>query len=159
MRKLAFVGVIALMTAWGCKDDSTDDNNTPTPLPNLKVTTTLSGANEVPANGSLVTGTVDGTLNQETRILNLAIAYSDTADSSYADSAFVPTAWHIHKGAVDSTGAVVIDFGKNFATPFTFTDTLTTEEVADLKAGSYYVNIHSAKYPNGEIRGQLKAEE
>jgi hypothetical protein len=34
--------------------------------------------------------------------------------------------------------------------------TLNAEQVTDLKAGLYYVNLHSATYPNGEIRGQLK---
>ena len=47
----------------------------------------------------------------------------------------------------------------NFASPLAFVDTLTAEQVADLKAGLYYVNIHSKKYPNGEIRGQLKTAE
>ncbi len=161
MRKLAFMGVfvIAGMVA-ACNDD--DDPTDPTPvLPELKVSTTLSGANEVPANPSTATGSVDGTLDQETRILSLNIMYSDSAasDSASSDSLFVPTGWHIHKGSSDSTGAVVIDFGTDFKTPFAFQDTLTEAQVADLKAGLYYVNIHTAKYPTGEIRGQLKAEE
>ena len=161
MRKLAFMGVfvIAGMVA-ACNDD--DETADPTPvLPELKVSTTLSGANEVPANPSTATGSVDGTLDQETRILSLNIMYSDSSasDSTGADSLFVPTGWHIHKGSPDSTGAVVIDFGTDFKTPFAFKDTLTEAQVADLKAGLYYVNIHTAKYPTGEIRGQLKAEE
>jgi hypothetical protein len=161
MRKLAFMGVfvIAAMVV-GCNDD--DETNDPTPvLPELKVSTTLSGANEVPANPSTATGTVDGVLDQESRILSLNIMYSDSAaaDSSSADSVFIPTGWHIHKAPADSTGSVVIDFGTDFKTPFAFQDTLTEAQVADLKAGLYYVNIHTAKYPNGEIRGQLKAEE
>jgi hypothetical protein len=161
MRKLAFMGVflIAGMVA-ACNDD--DETTDPTPvLPELKVTTTLSGANEVPANPSKATGSVDGTLDQESRILKLNIMYSDSlsSDSTAADSAFTPTAWHIHKGPADSTGAVVIDFGTTFTSPFAFTDTLTEAQVADLKSGSYYVNIHSKKYPAGEIRGQLKAAE
>jgi hypothetical protein len=158
MRKLAFMGVFMLAVAVGCKDDD-EGETTPIPLPVLKVTTALTGANEVPANTSLVTGNVDGTLNQDTRILKLNIMYSDSLDSTYADTAFIPTGWHIHKGSVDSTGPVVINFGTNFATPFAFTDTLTAEQVTDLKAGAYYVNIHSLKYPNGEIRGQLKVAE
>ncbi len=158
MRKLAFMGMLVLATAGGCKDDD-EGTTTPTPLPELKVTSTLSGDNEVPKNLSLVSGNVDGTLDQETRILKLNVMYSDSLDSTYADTAFIPTGWHIHKAVVDSVGPVVINFGTTYATPFAFTDTLSAEQVADLKAGLYYVNIHSKKYPDGEIRGQLKAAE
>jgi hypothetical protein len=157
MRKLAFLGILGLVMTIACKDD--EEGVTLPPLPELTVMSTLSGANEVPKNTSMVTGSVNGTLDQETRIFKLSVMYSDSADSTYADSAFVPTGWHIHKAVVDSTGPVVIDFGTNFATPLVFTDTLTAEQVKDLKAGMYYVNIHSKKYPAGEIRGQLKAEE
>jgi hypothetical protein len=163
MKKLAFIGMTMLFFAWGCSDDD-DDVTPPTEvLPTLKVTTILSGANERPANTLTATGAVDGTLDQETNILKLNITYSDTAkvDSTAGDStvAFMPTAWHIHKGAADTTGAVVIDFGTTFTSPFAFIDTLTVNQVADLKAGLYYVNIHTKEYPAGAIRGQLSAKE
>lgn len=160
MRKLAFLGVFFIAAMVGCSDD--DETTDPTPvLPELKVSTTLSGANEVPANPSTATGSVDGTLDQESRVLSLNIMYSDSAssDSAATDSTFIPTAWHIHRAPADSAGAVVIDLGTTFTSPFAFKDTLTEAQVADLKAGLYYVNIHSAKYPQGEIRGQLKTEE
>jgi hypothetical protein len=32
---------------------------------------------------------------------------------------------------------------------------LTEEQYAKFSAGPLYVNVHSAKYPNGEIRAQL----
>ncbi len=32
---------------------------------------------------------------------------------------------------------------------------MTAAQVADLTAGRYYVNLHTAKNPGGEIRGQL----
>ena len=160
MKKLALMGTFLLVAVMGCKDDDNSITD-PIPLPDLKVSTTLSGTNEVPANSSTATGSVNGTVNQETGILSLNIMYSDSAasDSTAADSLFSPTAWHIHKGAADTTGAVVIDFGTTFSTPFAFKDTLSEQQLADLKAGLYYVNIHTAKYPNGEIRGQLKTEE
>jgi hypothetical protein len=158
MRKLAFMGVFVMAIAFGCKDDD-EGEMTPIPLPELKVSSSLTGANAIPSNTSLVTGDVDGTLNQDTRILKLNIMYNDSLDSTYADTAFIPVAWHIYKGTADSIGTSVINLGTTFATPFAFTDTLTAEQVTDLKAGAYYVNIHSAKFPNGEIRGQLRAAE
>ena len=32
---------------------------------------------------------------------------------------------------------------------------LTADQVKDLLAGKYYVNVHTAKNPGGEIRGQI----
>ncbi len=32
---------------------------------------------------------------------------------------------------------------------------LTTQQVADLRSGLHYMNVHSSNFPNGEIRGQL----
>jgi hypothetical protein len=33
--------------------------------------------------------------------------------------------------------------------------TLTADQVKDLLAGKYYVNVHTVKNPAGEIRGQI----
>ncbi|MET0626547.1 MAG: PQQ-dependent sugar dehydrogenase [Pyrinomonadaceae bacterium] len=38
-----------------------------------------------------------------------------------------------------------------------FAVTLTPQQVADLKAGLFYVDVHSAAFPDGEIRGQFGA--
>lgn len=32
---------------------------------------------------------------------------------------------------------------------------LTTGQVSDLLAGKHYVNVHTARNPGGEIRGQI----
>jgi CHRD domain len=67
--------------------------------------------------------------------------------------------WHIHKGAVGVAGPVVLDLGTTFTSPFSFsTSALTAEQEADLKAGLYYVNIHTIAVPSGEIRGQLAVQ-
>jgi CHRD domain len=34
---------------------------------------------------------------------------------------------------------------------------ITDAQLADIQAGKTYVNIHTAKFPDGEIRGQLAA--
>jgi CHRD domain len=95
---------------------------------------------------SAAQGSVTGKFNNSTKILTLQVNYLG----------ITPTAWHIHKGAVGVAGPVVLDLGKNFGSPFNFTTSaLDAQQEADLKSGLYYVNIHSAAAPNGEIRGQL----
>jgi hypothetical protein len=40
-------------------------------------------------------------------------------------------------------------------TPLTGAATLTDAQAADLQAGKWYFNIHTAAHPGGEIRGQV----
>jgi len=92
------------------------------------------------------TGSVIGSYNKESKILNVSVTYQG----------ITPTMWHIHKGAAGIAGPVALNMGTTFTSPFNFiTAALTTAQEADLLAGLYYVNIHSKKAPNGEIRGQL----
>lgn len=141
MKKLAMFGMCLLALSMGCKDDDEDDVT-----PETKVTAILSGANEVPQNTTSATGTVSGTYNEETNMLEMRITYQQ----------MTPTAWHIHEAAKGSNGPVILNLGTTFTSPYTYTNTLTEEQEDDLLDGMYYVNIHSAAYPNGEIRGQLE---
>jgi hypothetical protein len=43
----------------------------------------------------------------------------------------------------------------SLANPMKGTATLDDGQIADLKAGKWYFNIHTAANPGGEIRGQL----
>lgn len=77
-----------------------------------------------------------------------------------------PVAAHVHFGARNVAGPVVVPL----ATPPAATSTvsacitaaeggaLTPAELAAIAAEprSYYVNVHTPRYPGGEIRGQLK---
>lgn len=110
--------------------------------------TTLLGANEVPAVVTTATGDAAGTYNKATKILNLVVTYAG----------ITPTAWHIHKAAAGVAGGVIFNFGSAFSTPFTYNSpVLTDAQEADLLGGLNYLNIHSAKAGSGEIRGQLAA--
>ncbi|MBU1820794.1 MAG: CHRD domain-containing protein [Bacteroidetes bacterium] len=140
MKHFALVGIFLMTLVMGCKDKEEM-------TPETAVTATLSGASEVPANSSKATGKVDGTFNEESKMLMLNVTYSG----------FTPTAWHIHKAAAGSNGGVIFNLGTTFTSPFMFMQTLNAEQEADLKAGMYYVNLHSAAFPGGELRGQLKA--
>jgi hypothetical protein len=138
MKKITLLALFVMTLLMGCKDDEEM-------MADTLVTATLSGSAEVPANPSASTGNVSGTFNEETKMLMLNITYTG----------FTPVAWHIHKAAAGTNGGVIFNMGTTFSTPFMFMQTLDATQESDLKAGLYYVNLHSATYPNGEIRGQL----
>ena len=65
------------------------------------------------------------------------------------------TAAHIHIGARKVAGPVVIPLCTPCTSPVTGAATLTADQVKDVLSGKYYVNVHTAKNPAGEIRGQI----
>ena len=73
------------------------------------------------------------------------------------------TGFHIHQGAVGVNGPIIVDFTGvaplvPAGTGFTFTATgqvLPAASEAALLGGGTYVNIHTAAFPGGAIRGQL----
>jgi hypothetical protein len=136
---LAIASILSVMFLASCKKDEVDSNE-------VKFGATLKGSEEVPAVTTTATGTFDATYNKDTKVLTYTINYSG----------ITPTAWHIHREAVGVTGPVVFNFGQTFTSPFNAaTVALTAAQETDLMNGMYYVNIHSSKFPSGEIRGQL----
>ncbi len=115
-------------------------------------TVTMSGLQEVPANASTATGLASVVLNAaETTI---------TVNASWTGLSSNATAGHIHGPAAPGVNAAVIFpfAGVPAATSGSIPAqvfAITAAQVADLKAGLYYVNIHNATFPGGEIRAQL----
>lgn len=64
------------------------------------------------------------------------------------------TASHIHRAPVGVNGPVIHSIGP-FATDIISQWAIPAAEVANLKAGSHYMNVHTAVFPGGEIRGQI----
>ena len=117
----------------------------PAPNPNVTFLATLNGANEVPANASTATGTATLTFNTTTKIFTLSVTHNIAA----------PTNGHIHKGVVGVSGGVIFGF-TSLTSPINYTSVaLDATQEADLNANLYYVNIHTAAFAGGEIRGQL----
>jgi CHRD domain len=135
--------IAAFFTGFASCSKSSDP--APTPNPNVTFLATLSGASEVPANASTATGSATLVFNNTTKIFTVTVTHNITT----------PTNGHIHKGAAGVSGGVVFPFA-SFTSPISYTSAaLDATQEADLNANLYYVNIHTAAFPGGEIRGQL----
>ncbi|MFZ4286793.1 CHRD domain-containing protein [Variovorax sp. HJSM1_2] len=108
----------------------------------------LSGAAEVPPVGTNGMGQIDAVLNRSTNVLRYRLTFSSLSG--------VATAAHFHGPAAEGVNAaVVVPIRGPYKSPVEGSATLTPAQAADLLAGRWYVNIHTALRPNGELRGQL----
>ena len=109
----------------------------------------LSPAQEVPPVTSPATGTAELMLNANTNTLSWKVNYSGLTG--------VATAAHLHGPApMGGNAPVVVPFtGDLNAQPITGSAVLSPQQAGELATGRWYVNIHTAQFPGGEIRGQL----
>ena len=145
LRTIHFVPVaIMLFSIASCSKSSTT-----TPDPNITFKATLNAANERPTpNASTATGSATLVFNNTTKIFTVTVTYTGLTGTA--------TASHIHKGDVTVAGSVIFGFSSVTVSPIVYTSAaLDATQEADLKASMYYVNIHTAANPGGEIRGQL----
>ena len=111
------------------------------------MTVPLSGQNEVPPNSSGGSGT--GKVELDGNVIKWNITYSGTTGPV--------TAGHFHGPAVAGANAgVVVPFAGPLASPIIGSATLTPAQVDQVKQGLWYINLHTAANPGGELRGQVK---
>jgi hypothetical protein len=123
---------------------------TPAFAASVKYAAQLVASEEVPPTDSMGTGSVDATYDEDSKVLSWTIEYDGLTGPA--------TAAHFHGPADPGANAPpVVPINGDLAAPIQGEATLTDEQYADLKAGKWYFNIHTDKYPDGEIRGQLAA--
>lgn len=106
----------------------------------------LYGSSEVPPVATPASGTA--TVNVMTnRYVVVTLSVVD----------MTPTAAHIHEGAPGANGPVIVPLRKISDNAFVAADDarLTEAQYAAYKAGNTYLNVHSAKFPGGEVRAQI----
>ena len=107
----------------------------------------MNAASEVPPNMTRGSGMAEAWLNRDTNVLKYKITYSGLSGPA--------TAGHFHgPAAAGANAGVVLPFARA-ESPIEGQATLTPAQAADLIAGKWYANIHTAANPAGEIRGQM----
>jgi CHRD domain len=113
-----------------------------------KFKATLDGKSEVPATASTATGSADLGYDAASKKLSWKVTYSGLTGPA--------TAAHFHGPAEGGKNAgVAVAIPNAGSSPVEGSATLTDAQAADLAAGNYYINIHTAANPGGEIRGQV----
>ena len=122
----------------------------------LQFGATLTGADEVPPNGSTYDGSGTFTLTGS------SLDYSVGMLAPF----FLPTSAGIYGPATaGQTNSLIFDLGSylidapsgSFPGSLGYIGTLTlaSQQINDLESGLWYVNFTSPTYPDGEIRGQI----
>ena len=110
----------------------------------------LSSAQEVPTNASTATGFARIVLNESALTINYTVVFNGLAGNQ--------TGGHIHApAAIGVNTGVAIGFPVVGGTSGTITGTIaiSATQIAQIRAHQGYVNVHSASFTGGEIRGQL----
>jgi hypothetical protein len=135
IQKISLAGLVGLMLIAG-----------PALAETMMFKADLKAANEVPPAQSSGEGNAMLTLDTDKKTVAWKTTYSGLSGAA--------TAAHFHgpAGPGENAGPAVDISGKieEGSAP------ITEAQIKDLQAGKWYLNIHTAKYPDGEIRGQLE---
>ena len=122
----------------------------------IPIQATLTGGGEVPPNDSPATGLMQGTFDTDTNTLEWTVTYSGLSGA--------PIGAHFH-GPVSYLGLtpeenapIQVGTPGNLASPFHGVAQISADQAKDLKDGRYYFNVHTNKFPAGEIRGPVVRE-
>jgi CHRD domain len=107
----------------------------------------LKGPSEVPRTDSAGTGKAEVTYDPASKMLTWTIAYSGLSGKA--------TAAHFHGPAKEGEDAGPMVPLTQLDSPMKGSATLTEDQAKALTGGMMYVNVHTDKYPDGEIRGQV----
>jgi hypothetical protein len=125
---------------------------------NLLFTAAMDGTQQVPANDSPATGNATLLLGPDQATLDFGITFANLESP--------PMAAHLHNAPAGQNGPVATDVnGANIELanlPQDASDTVAPQTfmvndqfVTQLLQGNIYANIHTAAFPEGEIRGQF----
>ncbi|MEO5674710.1 MAG: CHRD domain-containing protein [Chitinophagales bacterium] len=121
---------------------------------NLTMSASLTGDQEAPP-------VVTAAMGYSSFVLNAAM---DTLciHATFTGLSGAVTGTHIHEGSVGVSGGVILDLtasvnGNDLTATITGSN-LALLSISKMLSGEYYLNVHTAVNPDGEIRGQIYLE-
>lgn len=147
---IASVAVMSVAVFSSCnKDDDNPDNNR-----TYSISGNASGNQMVPAVTGTGTGSISGTYDPNTMVLNYTTNWNGLTGA--------PTSGAFYSGASGVNGTMV---GSNWAmgtglTPtgsYSGQMTLTADQASQLTSGNWYYTMGTATNTTGEVRGQITA--
>ncbi len=153
LRRMALLAsAFLLVSCGGGSDDSllgisNTGNDTGATSQVDSFTASLTGAEQTPPTASAARASGAATLNRGTRLLQATVTTSGLSGASV----------HIHEGARGINGPIVLSLMESPAGSGQWSgqSVLSSTQVDTLLAGDMYFDVHTAAFPNGEIRGQL----
>ncbi|MBB2200112.1 CHRD domain-containing protein [Gluconacetobacter tumulisoli] len=98
------------------------------------------------------TGGVTGTLDDKRNLVTYRLSWSGLSGPV--------TAAHFHGPADPGQDAgVMVPISGPYNSPLRGSVMMTADQVAALRAGRVYVNLHTAAHPDGEARAQLQVQD
>lgn len=138
----------AVLTSCDNEDDDIDNNNQMYTLSG-----NASGSQEIPSNAATGSATLTGTYNKSTNSLSYTINWTGLTN--------VVTSAHFHGPASTTETAsplVDITIGTNGVSgSASATVTISDAVESALLEGKVYYNLHTALFPDGEVRAQVVA--
>ena len=119
----------------------------------IPIQATLTGAGEVPPNNSSARGLMQGTFDTDTNTLNWTVSYSGVSTPVIGAHFHGPVSY---LGLTPEENAPIqVGTPGSLASPFHGVAQISPEQAKDLKDGRWYFNLHSKKFPDGELRGPV----
>ena len=114
----------------------------------VHLTAKLDGKSETPPNDAKGSGDAAVSLDTTAKKITWTVTYKGLSGPAVAA--------HFHGPApVGQAAGVAVPLTAPLASPAKGSASVTDAQITDLRGGQWYVNIHTAAHPDGELRGQL----
>jgi CHRD domain-containing protein len=150
---VAVAGVASTGSSSAVGADTTSETSTTEGPKTTKYRAALRSAAEVPTPKGVKAG-VRGAFT--VTLTESGSSYSVKWTLTFSNLTGKAVGAHIHRGAAGKAGPVLVALCQSCTSGRTGKASVSKTVVTALKAGRTYANVHTARNPAGEIRGQVK---